>query len=36
MTAAQQDILHEEEEFDYSHKIEIRKLDSSCANALAW
>jgi uncharacterized membrane protein len=24
----QQDILHEEEEFDYSHKIEIRKLDS--------
>ncbi len=29
MTAAQQDILHEEEEFDYSQKIEIRKLDSS-------
>ncbi len=29
MTAVQQDILHEEEEFDYSHKIEIRKLDSS-------
>lgn len=24
----QHDILHEEEEFDYSHKIEIRKLDS--------
>ncbi len=24
----QQDILHEEEEFDYAHKIEIRKLDS--------
>ena len=29
MTAVQQDILHEEEEFDYSQKIEIRKLDSS-------
>ncbi len=29
MAVAQQDILHEEEEFDYSQKIEIRKLDSS-------
>lgn len=29
MTTAQHDILHEEEEFDYSQKIEIRKLDSS-------
>ena len=29
MTAVQQDILHEEEEFDYSQKIEIRKVDSS-------
>lgn len=29
MAAAQQDILHEEEEHDYSQKIEIRKLDSS-------
>lgn len=28
MTAVQQDILHEEEEFDYSQKIEIRKVDS--------
>ncbi len=28
MTAVQQDILHEEEEFDYSQKIEIRKLDN--------
>lgn len=26
--AMQQDILHEEEEFDYANKIEIRKLDS--------
>ena len=29
MAVAQQDILHEEVEFDYSQKIEIRKLDSS-------
>ena len=29
MTVAQQDILHEEEEFDYSQKIEIRELDST-------
>ncbi len=29
MTTASQDILHEEEEFDYSQKIEIRKVDSS-------
>ncbi len=29
MAVADQDILHEEEEFDYSQKIEIRKLDSS-------
>ncbi len=29
MAVAQQDILHEEEEFDYSQKIEIRKIDSS-------
>ncbi len=29
MAVAQQDILHEEEEFDYTQKIEIRKLDSS-------
>ena len=29
MAVAQQDILHEEEEFDYSQRIEIRKLDSS-------
>jgi uncharacterized membrane protein len=28
MTAAQQDILHEEEEYDYTHRIKIRKLDS--------
>jgi len=28
MAVAQQDILYEEEEFDYSQKIEIRKLDS--------
>jgi len=28
MTAVQQDILHEEDDFDYSHKIEIRKLDN--------
>ncbi len=29
MATAQHDILHEEEEFDYSQKIEIRKVDSS-------
>ncbi len=29
MAVAQQDILHEEEKFDYSEKIEIRKIDSS-------
>ncbi len=29
MAVAQQDILHEEDEFDYTQKIEIRKLDSS-------
>ncbi len=29
MAVAEQDILHEEEEFDYSQKIEIRKIDSS-------
>lgn len=29
MTTATKDILHEEDEFDYSQKIEIRKLDSS-------
>ncbi|GAA0407904.1 DUF2189 domain-containing protein [Cocleimonas flava] len=28
MTAVQQDILHEEDEFDYTQKIEIRKLDN--------
>jgi len=29
MATAEQDILHEEEEFDYSQAIEIRKVDSS-------
>ncbi len=29
MAVAQQDILHEEEEYDYNQKIEIRKIDSS-------
>lgn len=29
MTTAQHDILHEEEEYDYSQKIEIRKIDST-------
>jgi len=29
MATAQHDILHEEEEFDYTQKIEIRKVDSS-------